>query len=130
MMLAAPLTSGLVMVIDDDADIRDVIRTILQLAGYDVLTACDGADALSKLTGQGLLPGVILLDLRMPVMDGHQFREAQLRDPRLAAVPVVVMSGDANVADTARDLYAESVIQKPVQMSRLLAEVSRFCRAP
>src|SRR5690349_16993945 len=89
-----------VLVVDDDADIRETVSLILEDEGYEVQSAQDGAAALGVLRA-GPLPDVILLDLMMPVMNGWQFREQQTRDPRLAAIPVVVLSADSSLRDKA-----------------------------
>ena len=114
------------MIIDDDADIRDSIEMALTASGYDVIGAADGAAALAILESAENLPSVILLDLRMPVMNGEQFRAAQLARPHLAKVPVVVLSGDANVAARAKALSVENFVLKPIDLDQLLAEVGRY----
>jgi CheY-like chemotaxis protein len=68
-----------VLVVDDNPDTRDAVVTLLQISGYRAVGAPDGRDALAYLKGLGD-PSLILLDLRMPVMDGWRFREAQLAD--------------------------------------------------
>lgn len=113
------------LVVEDDADIRDMIRQILELEGYPVQTAADGLDALAQIRRE--LPGLILLDLMMPAMNGWEFRAAQLEDPRLAAIPVVVLSGDGTVAAKAGSLKAAGFLKKPVELSQLLETVGRFC---
>ncbi|MBN9159659.1 MAG: response regulator [Myxococcales bacterium] len=86
-----------VLVIDDDPDILEVTRFVLENAGYRVATAANGADALASLRGKAK-PGLILLDLMMPVMNGWEFRAEQTRDPELASVPVVIITGAGNAA--------------------------------
>src|SRR5438445_6065998 len=81
-----------VLIVDDDADVRDAMEFLLRSEGYRTVTAADGDDALTKLRA-GLEPCLILLDLMMPWKDGFQFRREQMRDPRLSAIPVVVLSG-------------------------------------
>ena len=74
-----------VLVVDDDAAIREVVQIIVEAEGYPVVTAAEGAEALRHLQS-GLRPGVILLDLRMPGMDGRAFREVQGAEPELAEI--------------------------------------------
>ena len=72
-----------ILVVEDDHDIQSALASILREEGLHVATASDGAEALALLR-QGLRPAVILLDLMMPVMNGAEFRAAQLQDPELA----------------------------------------------
>ncbi|MGC4122157.1 MAG: response regulator [Myxococcales bacterium] len=125
--MSAPDRTGLVLIVDDDADIRWSLEFVLEDGGYRVTTAANGAEALRSLRSGGPLPDVILLDLRMPVMDGQQFRETQLRDPALAHVPVVALSGDADLAARSRAMGIERFLLKPVNLDRLLTELGRYC---
>ena len=84
--------SHTVLVVEDDLDIRQALMEILDEHGFAALGARDGAEALDLLSRATELPCLILLDLMMPVMDGASFREAQRKDPRLASIPVVVLS--------------------------------------
>ena len=113
-----------VLVVEDDPEIRRLLHTVLAKQGYPVMEAPHGEAAL-KVLAAGALPGVILLDLYLPVMDGWEFRSAQLADPRLAAVPVVVISAAADVLITPLD--AEQVMKKPLDIQRLLKVVAGFC---
>jgi CheY-like chemotaxis protein len=112
-----------VLVIDDDADICEVVQTILELNGYQVITARDGVDALAKLRG-GARPSLIILDLMMPRMNGLQFRAEQERDSALRGIPVVILSGDGRAETKAAALGLEG-LRKPVELERLLATVER-----
>lgn len=118
---------SMVLVVDDDADIRDAMMLVLGGSGYNVVTAANGAEALRVLAASHRRPCAILLDLMMPVMDGQQFREAQLRDPALANMPVIVLSGDANVKKRAAELGVDAYLMKPIALDRLLSELGRFC---
>jgi CheY-like chemotaxis protein len=118
---------NLVMVVDDDPDIRTMMELVLEGSGYAVTSAGDGAEALHKLEDGMGLPCLILLDLRLPGMDGQQFREAQLADPRLARVPVTVVSGDGDIAARATALGTDHYLMKPVPLDALLEEVGRYC---
>lgn len=113
------------MIVDDDADIRMAVQIVLETYGYCVITANDGAEALAKLEA-GERPCLIILDLMMPGMDGQQFREAQLADPALAKIPVVVLSGDYKVGERAAEMGVEG-LRKPIQLPKLLAKIEQFC---
>jgi CheY-like chemotaxis protein len=117
-----------VLIVDDDHDIRATLHEILSDEGYDVASAANGSDAL-RLLRSGIAPCVILLDLMMPIMDGWQFRAQQLGDPTLAAVPVVVLSADANVEKKSARLSASGCIRKPIDLDALLDVVARHSDA-
>src|SRR5205823_13422880 len=80
-----------VLIVDDDPALRESLSEVLEDAEYSPLVAANGQEALAFLR-QGYKPCVILLDLMMPIMDGWQFRAAQLADPDLGPIPVVVLS--------------------------------------
>ena len=82
-----------ILVVEDSADARALMRSLLLRQGYDVAMANDGLEALAYLESHAR-PGLILLDLRMPVMDGLQFLERQSQRPQVADVPVVVYSAE------------------------------------
>lgn len=120
-------TDCCVFIVDDDFNIRDAFREILEDEGYRVASASNGRVALEQLRG-GHRPCVILLDLMMPVMDGWQFRAEQQRDPKLAEIPVVVVSADTQVQQKATALQASGYLQKPIEMDTLLATISHYCQ--
>jgi CheY-like chemotaxis protein len=113
---AAPI----ILVVDDEPDIREVIAEALVLSGYRVRTARNGKIAL----GQARLnrPNLIVLDLMMPVMNGWEFLEAQQEDPDLAGIPVVVVTAalDAQVEGAAM------ILRKPFDLNMLLSTVARL----
>lgn len=121
----APTSRRSFMVVDDDDAIRELIETVVAVAGYRVVTAANGQDALDRLRS-GITPGVILLDLRMPVMDGRTFCSLQKRDPDLAAIPIVIFSGDLDAARAAASLGTE-VLVKPIDLDRLCSIAQRYC---
>jgi PAS domain S-box-containing protein len=119
-------TRGAVLVVEDDVALRESVCELLEESGHEALSAPNGAAALALLRGSTRQPAVILLDLMMPVMSGWQFREEQLRDPALAAIPVVVMSATRDL----RSIRADEVLYKPMKLERLLAVVGRFVGQP
>lgn len=122
-MSAYDLHRQLILVIDDDLDIREALAAVLESAGYSVLLAENGQAALELMKIERNLPSLILLDLMMPVMDGWQFRERQKADPRLSAVPVVIISAGGRVEEKAENLAASGWLRKPVTIPVLLREV-------
>src|SRR4051794_18021974 len=115
-----------ILVVDDDADVREVLRFALDLHGYLVSQARDGDEALQQLRG-ARRPAAIVLDLCMPGMDGPAFRAAQVRDPAIAGIPVVVVSGEADGHEQAAALGVCGYLRKPVDMGALLATLQGCC---
>lgn len=111
-----------VLVVDDDEDIRLGAAGLLGARGYQVVTACDGRDALEQLRG-GLRPHLILVDYNMPVMDGEAFCTACRDDPQLAEIPIVVVSADAAAAVKLAHTGARAFLRKPVSPELLLATI-------
>ncbi len=117
-------TGGYVLVVEDDACIRDSVASVLDDFGHAVKTMVHGRAALDFLR-DAPPPAVILLDLMMPVMDGAEFLARKLRRPMLAAVPVYLMTASAPATF---DLCGiESVLRKPFAIDELLAIVQRHC---
>jgi CheY-like chemotaxis protein len=114
-----------VLLVEDDADCREAITAMLEAAGHTVVGAENGKVALDRMRDSG--PCVIVLDLMMPVMDGRRFRAAQLRDEAHASLPVVIMSGAAQVDEQAQQLGVQDYIAKPVDPDQLLAMLGRYC---
>jgi CheY-like chemotaxis protein len=105
-----------ILLVDDDEGLRDVLAESLVYDGYQVECCAHGADALAKLR-DGLKPDLILLDLMMPVMDGWEFREAQLTDPELADIPVVVITAAGSLN---RPIDANKILRKPFGLDDLI----------
>jgi CheY-like chemotaxis protein len=125
-MHAANATFRPILLVEDNNDIRTAIKVLLELEGYRVETASDGAAALQALRG-GLDAGLILLDLAMPGKDGLQFRAEQRQDPALAHIPVIIYSGASNVGDTAASLGVVAFFHKPIEVDRILKLVAEHC---
>ncbi|HEY2385432.1 MAG TPA: response regulator [Candidatus Binatia bacterium] len=115
-----------VLLIDDDVTASEPLEELLQLEGIDVVLAGDGAEAHAHLRG-GARPCVIVLDLRMPGMDGYEFREEQLRDPALARIPVIVMSGDGLVDERSLELGIDEYLRKPIDVDQFITAIESRC---
>jgi DNA-binding response OmpR family regulator len=123
-----PITQGMscrVLVVEDDADLREMMAQILTLEGFEADTATDGADALNHLKAAGPPPHVILLDLMMPRMDGWAFVDRQAATPAIAGIPVVVVS--AAPRDRLRGIRAAAILQKPLNFDELITTVRTHC---
>ena len=118
-------TKATILVIDDDDDIRAVLAMVLDEAGFRVVTAANGREALEHLR-EDPQPDVILLDLMMPEMDGYQFRAEQQRDPALRAIPTLIVTA-GTVTPRVEELGAEAILRKPVSLRRLVDTIRRFC---
>lgn len=113
-----------ILVVDDDAAILRTVTEILSDEGYHVLTATNGAEALDLLAASD--PRIILLDMRMPVMDGWQFAHA--RDERQQAIPLVVMTAAQDARKWAREVGAVAYLAKPFDLIELLELVELHVR--
>jgi len=115
-----------VLVVEDDPDIRATLCEALEDHGYTAVGASNGVEALDYLHKAGERPCLILLDLMMPVMDGQTFRNEQRADPSLAEIPVIVISAYRDVEKHARELAADC-LPKPVRLETLLDVARRHC---
>jgi CheY-like chemotaxis protein len=110
----------LVLIIDDEPDLLEVTRFVLESEGFRVETARNGVDALAHLRA-GTRPGVVLLDLMMPIMNGWEFLQELAKVPALGSIPIVVLtaSGATKIPGTVE------VLRKPVDLGVLVATVER-----
>lgn len=117
-----------VLVADDDDDIRDSIKEVLEDEGYSVAVAAHGQEALECLAE--VRPRLILLDLSMPVMNGQEFRKEQRANPAWKEIPVVVLSAAGRMQEKASGMDAADLVAKPIKLEKLLLVVRRFCGDP
>ncbi|UJR80036.1 response regulator [Sandaracinus amylolyticus] len=113
-----------IMVVEDDADVRETMVQVLESEGFSVHAARDGREALDALRA-GLRPRLILLDLMMPVMNGWQFREEVERERELASIPVVLVSALDPGTERTASLAAAGFLHKPFELDELLEVVQR-----
>lgn len=116
-------TGPCVLVVEDDVDLRDALAEIIAGAGYAVLTAADGRDALAMAAEHP--PKFVLLDLAMPVMDGRAALAALRQLP--GHIPVIFMSAGLRARDAAVQHDVEGYLEKPFDVDELLRLVARFC---
>ncbi|MGC1676994.1 MAG: response regulator [Candidatus Binataceae bacterium] len=114
----------IVMLVDDDIDVREVMSEILMARGYVVLQAGNGLEAMEVLTKTARLPSLVLLDMAMPTMDGPAFLRVRAQDPILKDIPVLVVSGSA--PPTAATEGIEGFLRKPVEVTQLLQAIGQY----
>jgi CheY-like chemotaxis protein len=115
-----------VLIVEDDDDIRETLLEVLEDNGFEPSCAANGAEAPDLLRADGKEPPhVILLDMMMPVLDGWGFRNAQLADPLLRSIPVIVLTAHASIEETAAALGATGFLRKPVRLDPLIEAIRR-----
>ena len=115
-----------IMVVDDDADVRDAVTELLERHGYAVMPASNGQEALDELKTSETRPSLILLDVMMPVMDGYAFCQEQQSDPELKDIPVVVFTAFSAALEKMADVQARARLEKPVLAGELLDSIDRW----
>ena len=130
--VAPLLTLPVIMVVDDSLTVRKITSRMLTRAGYHVVTATDGVDALEKLEEMGdTVPEVMLLDIEMPRMDGFALAKHLRRDPRTKNLPIIMIT--SRTADKHRDyamqLGVNTYLGKPYQEDELLQNIADFVAA-
>src|SRR5205809_7694945 len=125
------VSAGNVLIVEDDAETREMLAALLATQGFHAVGAEDGLEALHLLRTvrhrAPEVPCLVLLDLRMPRLSGGEFRRAQLGDPTVASVPVAVMSGATDAEQRAQALGAVATVTKPIDVDNLLDIVRRYC---
>ena len=115
---------------EDDDELRIALKDSLVAEGYEVATASNGAEALEVLRkDHAKPPSVILLDLMMPVMNGWQFITAQKDDPKIARIPVVVLSAVGSHVQNVAPLDVAAFMRKPFELDQLLETIHQHCAA-
>lgn len=117
----------MILIVDDEPSLVEALSSVLEDEGYAVTSAPNGVAALRALH-DGLRPCLAILDLMMPTMNGWELRAAMLADPRLADIPVAIVS--AHVRGDVQSLAATAVIQKPFELAEIVQLASRHCGGP
>jgi CheY-like chemotaxis protein len=113
-----------VLLVDDEAAIREATAMVLRDEGYIVAEACDGRQALNWLRGHPCEAGVVLLDIMMPVMDGADFLKARDREPGIAGIPVVLVTASKEQGERLLDQHrVQDLLDKPFSLGRLLGAI-------
>lgn len=114
-----------ILLVEDDQDIRDTLVELLEGEGYEVLFAENGQIGLDKLSQASQLPNLILLDLMMPVKDGFQFCAEKEANPKIAHLPVVVMSADGHIRENQLRVNAKAYLKKPLDIYEIINIVEK-----
>jgi CheY-like chemotaxis protein len=117
-----------VLLVDDDTDLRESLQLVLEMQGYAVVPARDGADALKRMS-ESPAPRVVLLDLMMPGMNGMEFRARQLGDPELRRIPVVLVTGAGTHVLEPDVVAGATVLRKPFDFDELFSLLDRLIAA-
>jgi CheY-like chemotaxis protein len=112
-----------VLIVDDDENIRDILKMTLELEGYEAVTAIHGQAGLEALR-QMPEPCLVLLDLMMPVMDGWEFARIVEADSALKKIPIAVVTA---FTDKAEAIHAKQLLKKPIDLDSLLRVVKCYC---
>jgi len=126
-MESDPHGNKTILVVDDDPFVQDALSRLLRVSGFAAATAGNGREALDYLHTHPA-PGVIVLDLTMPVMDGLRFRQAQLEDAELARIPVVVCTARDDFRDHPDLQQVCAFLTKPVDPGELLDLLAGSCQ--
>jgi CheY-like chemotaxis protein len=111
-----------ILVVDDDEDICDTLKAVLEEEGYAVAVAWNGAEALALLRETPSKPALVILDILMPVMDGAALYREMKADPALADIPIIISTSDPSKAPS-----NVLMIRKPVALDLLLDTVRKHC---
>jgi two-component system chemotaxis response regulator CheY len=111
-----------ILIVEDDTDIRESLRDAFEDEGYQVRCAANGLEGLEALR-KFEAPSIVLLDLVMPLMSGNELYAAMQADPKLADIPVIILTSDPSRAPSGVVL-----LKKPIQIRTLLTTVERLCQ--
>ncbi len=113
-----------ILIVEDEMDIRESLKDILEAENYSICTAANGLEALALLQNAAA-PKLILLDFLMPLMNGLEFREQQAHLPHLAKIPVILMSADKYIQTKAEQIDVKYV-KKPIDLETLLSTIKGY----
>jgi CheY-like chemotaxis protein len=114
-----------VLVVEDEPDLREMMQVLLEDAGYAAFGAANGREALEFMRLRR--PGLVLIDIDMPVLDGREFRRHQRADERLSDIPMISVTANSDPLNLAAGLKTRCVA-KPFCLDELLGEVASACR--
>ena len=117
-------TDKYVLLVEDDLDISEAVESILTEEGYKIKCVFNGKEALEFLETAETTPGLILLDIMMPYMNGYEFRAAQLEIPKIAKIPTIILSAAGKHEDIGK-LNFQECLKKPLDLETLIDVVKR-----
>jgi len=117
---------NVVLVIEDNDEIREVLEEMIRSDGTLVVSASDGAQGWDRVR-QAPAPCLILLDLKMQVMDGIEFLERRNADPEIARIPVIMLTGSVELEGREKDLNFQGFVKKPFDPDALSGLIRRYC---
>jgi CheY-like chemotaxis protein len=119
-----------ILIVDDKATSRELLRTVLEKSGYAIFEAADGGEAIEKARAES--PDLILLDLQMPVRSGYEVLHELRQDPRYTTLPIIALTASAMQGDREKALAAgfTAYLTKPVSLAYLRDEVQRLLSRP
>lgn len=117
-----------ILTVDDDEDIRNTISELLELEGFETVWAKNGQVAIDymKSMNDHELPDLVLLDFMMPIMNGQEFCRAKAQIPRLANIPVVMMTASGNLMNVMDEVETEGYMSKPMDLLTVVKMVKHF----
>lgn len=117
-----------ILVVDDEPDLVEFVRLRLIANGFEVVTAADGEEALEAVKREH--PDLIILDILLPKLDGHKACEILKKDPRFAAIPVIMLTAKDREEDIllAKKIGADAYITKPFDAQLLLYDIKKLIR--
>jgi CheY-like chemotaxis protein len=121
------MENPIILIVDDNRDLRETLAELLEAEGYDTACCEDGAAALAYLRNAERQPALIVLDLMMPVMNGWQFRDQQLEDPHLRSIPVVGMTANRGTLPLPD---VSTILLKPFGIGELLRIIQQHRALP
>jgi two-component system, cell cycle response regulator DivK len=121
------MTSLVVLIVDDDARNRKLARDVLRLAGLETLEAASASDAIALARSH--VPDLVLMDLRLPDLDGAEAARLLKVDPATARIPVVALTAVAGAREALFEAGFDGYVEKPIDVKALPDEVRRLCAA-
>lgn len=113
-----------ILLVEDDLDISEAIQSILEEEKYKIKCVFNGKEALEFLSEAKTAPSLILLDIMMPIMNGYEFRAAQLKEPRIATIPTIILSAAGKTIEN-EELNFNECLKKPLDLETLIDAVKR-----
>ena len=115
-----------ILLVDDNVDVREGMQHMFEAEGYEVRAAVNGREALALLYA-GLRPCVIVMDMAMPLMNGFEFREQQLKHADIADIPFIAYSAVIDLQRSAQHLHAAAYLEKPIEFEHVLSIIREHC---